>query len=86
MNRTKVGTILTPDMEEALADEAEAGYDLTLARPQRTGRPSLGKGVSPRLDLRVDPDLAEALHHRARVEHRSASAVARDALRRYLAS
>ncbi|MGH9920552.1 MAG: ribbon-helix-helix protein, CopG family [Nitrososphaerales archaeon] len=50
------------------------------------GRPSLGKGVSPRLDLRVEPELADALHKRAKKEHRSVSEVAREALRRYLAS
>jgi hypothetical protein len=86
VKRTKGGTVLTPELEEALADEAEAGYDLTKARPVRTGRPSLGRGTSPRLDLRVEPELAEALHQRAREEHRTVSAVARDALRRYVAS
>lgn len=86
VKRTKTGTVLTPEVEEALADEAEAGYDLDLARPVPTGRPSLGRGVSPRLNLRVEPELADALHRRAREEHRSISAVARDALRHYLAS
>lgn len=86
MSRTKGGTVLNPELEEALADEAEAGYDPTKARPVRTGRPSLGRGTSPRLDLRVEPELAEALHRRAREEHRTVSAVAREALRRYVAS
>ncbi|MHB8328466.1 MAG: ribbon-helix-helix protein, CopG family, partial [Acidimicrobiales bacterium] len=67
-------------------DEAEAGYDLGSARRVRVGRPSLGKGISPRLDLRVEPELANALHKRAKKEHRSVSDVAREALRRYLAS
>ena len=86
VTRTKSGTVLTPEVEEELADEAEAGYDLEVATPRKVGRPSLGRGVSPRLDLRIEPDLAEALHERAEEEHRSVSAVARDALRRYLAS
>jgi hypothetical protein len=86
VSRTKAGTVLTPKIEETLADEAEAGYDLDSARTKRIGRPSLGHGTSPRLDLRVDPDLAKALHQRAKKEHRSISAVARDALRHYLAS
>lgn len=86
VRKTKSGAALTPKVEEALADEAEAGYDLEVATPRRVGRPSLGRGVSPRLDLRIEPDLAEALHERAEEEHRSISAVARDALRRYLAS
>ncbi len=86
VRRTKSGAVLTPEIEEGLADEAEAGYDLEAAVPRKIGRPSLGRGVSPRLDLRIEPDLAEALHERAEEEHRSISAIARDALRRYLAS
>ncbi len=86
VKRTKAGAVLTSEVEDALADEAEAGYDLDAASPVPTGRPSLGQGVSPRLDLRVEPELSNALHRRAREEHRSVSAVARDALRRYLAS
>ncbi|MGC8472594.1 MAG: ribbon-helix-helix protein, CopG family [Acidimicrobiales bacterium] len=42
--------------------------------------------MSPRLDLRIEPDLAEALQERAEEDHRSVGAVARDALRGYLAS
>jgi hypothetical protein len=86
VKRTKSGTVLTREIEEAIADEAEAGYDLRSAEAKRVGRPSLGHGVSPRLDLRVEPELAQALHERAEEEHRSVSAVARDALRHYLAS
>ena len=86
VKRTKSGAVLTPEIEKELADEAQAGYDLEVATPRKIGRPSLGRGVSPRLDLRIEPDLAEALHERAEEEHRSISAVARDALRRYLAS
>ncbi len=86
VRRTKSGAVLTSGVEEELADEAEAGCDLEAATPRRVGRPSLGRGISPRLDLRIEPDLAEALHERAEEEHRSVSAVARDALRRYLAS
>ena len=88
--KTKSATVLTPEIEEALAGEAEAeaeaGYDLEVATLRKVGRPSLGRGVSPRLDLRIEPDLADALHERAEEEHLSVSAVARDALRRYLAS
>ncbi|MGH9090936.1 MAG: ribbon-helix-helix protein, CopG family [Acidimicrobiales bacterium] len=86
VRRTKSGTVLTPEVEQELANEAEAGYDLEVATPRKVGRPSLGRGVSPRLDLRIETDLAEALHERAEEEHRSISAVAREALRRYLAS
>jgi hypothetical protein len=49
------------------------------------GRPSLGaEGVSPRIQVRVDPTLATALRKRARREKRSVSEVARTALREYL--
>ena len=57
VRRTKSGAVLTPDIEEALADEAEAGYDLEVVTPRKVGRPSLGRGVSSRLDLRIEPDL-----------------------------
>lgn len=86
VRKTKSGAVLTSEAEEELADEAEAGYDIEVATPRKVGRPSLGRGVSPRLDLRIEPDLADALHERAEEEHRSVSEVARDALRRYLAS
>ncbi|MGH9304882.1 MAG: CopG family transcriptional regulator [Acidimicrobiales bacterium] len=86
VKRTKSGTPLTRELEEELADEAAAGYVLDAAMRKRIGRPSLDRGISPRLDLRVEPDLAQALHDRAEEEHRSVSAVAREALRRYLAS
>ena len=86
VNRTKSGTIVTDEIEEALADEAEAGYDPGSATAAPSGRPSLGRGVSPRLDLRVEADLSDALRQRAKEERRSVSAVARDALRQYLAS
>jgi hypothetical protein len=33
MRRTRGGTTLTRELEEALANEAEADYDLTKARP-----------------------------------------------------
>lgn len=82
---TASGEVLTDEDIEALADEAERGYDLDKARKVTTGRPSLGaKGVSPRVQVRVAPDLAEALRARARREHRSVSEIARTALREYV--
>ncbi|HEY3866273.1 MAG TPA: ribbon-helix-helix domain-containing protein [Solirubrobacteraceae bacterium] len=83
--RTRSGTKLTKKAIEALADEAERGYDLTKAKRVAFGRPSLGDiGVSPRVQVRVDPELAEALKARARKEHRSVSEIARTALREYV--
>lgn len=83
--RTASGEVLTDEDIEGLADEAERGYDLDQATKVTAGRPSLGmKGVSPRVQVRVDPDLAEALRARARSEHRSVSEIARTALREYV--
>jgi hypothetical protein len=83
--RTRSGTKLTKKVVEALADEAERGYDLTKAKRVAFGRPSLGDiGVSPRVQVRVDPELAEALKARAKEEHRSVSEIARTALREYV--
>jgi predicted HicB family RNase H-like nuclease len=83
--RTRSGTKLTKKVIEALADEAERGYDLTKAKRVAFGRPSLSDtGVSPRVQVRVDPELAEALKARAKEEHRSVSEIARTALREYV--
>ncbi len=83
--RTRSGAKLTKKTIDALAEEAERGYDLTKATPDRVGRPALGgNGVSPRVQVRVDPDLARALRARARDEERSVSEVARTALREYV--
>ena len=45
--RSKTGTVITDELAERLADEAEAGYELT--RAKRVGRKSLGgsSGTSP---------------------------------------
>ena len=54
--KTKTGTELNAKDVEALAEEAERGYDLRKARRVRVGRPSLGtKGDSPRIQVRIDP-------------------------------
>jgi predicted HicB family RNase H-like nuclease len=86
--RTSAGDELSDADVEALADEAERGYDLDRAVSARPGRPSLGSnlGPSPRLQVRLDPLLAKALRARARRERRSVSEIARRALREYIDS
>jgi hypothetical protein len=42
--RTRSGTELTKKVIDALAEEAERGYDLTQAKRVRMGRPALGDG------------------------------------------
>jgi hypothetical protein len=83
--RTHSGTKLTKKVVDALAGEAERGYDLTTAKRVRLGRPALGDaGASPRVQVRVDANLAEALQARAQEEQRSVSEIARTALREYV--
>ena len=74
------GSRLTEARAEELATEV-------LDRAGR-GRPSLSEpGVrSPQLRLSVPADLRSRLNRRAAAEHRSASAVVREALEHYLAS
>jgi predicted HicB family RNase H-like nuclease len=82
---TASGEVLTDEDIEALADEAERGYDLSKATKVTIGRPPLGAaGASPRVQVRVDPKLAKALQARARREQRSVSEIARTALREYI--
>jgi Ribbon-helix-helix protein, copG family len=84
--RTRSGTKLTKKVVDALAEVAARGYDLTKAKRVTLGRTTLGvSGASPRLQVKVDPDLAEALQASAQHEHRSVSEVARTALQEYIA-
>ena len=81
--RSKTGIELTDEVLDRMADEAEAGLDITKLR-RRPGRPAMGSGPAEALPLRLDPELRDALDHRAAAEHTTASAVVREALRRYL--
>jgi hypothetical protein len=54
--KSKRGDELTDEVVQALADEAERGYDLEGAERVRVGRPSLaggGRGVSPQVNVRI---------------------------------
>ena len=82
---TKGGDVLTEADIDALADEAEAGYDPAEWRPVHVGRPSLDSGVSPRVSFRASRKLYEAARERAAQEGRSVSELARDAVERYVA-
>jgi hypothetical protein len=85
--RTKSGLEITPEIADALADEAERGYDLSKAERRVVGRPSLsGNGASPRMSFRITPELYLALKQRAEKEGRSVSDLAREAVARYVQS
>lgn len=83
--RTKSGLEITPEIADALADEAERGYDLSKAKRRFVGRPSLsGNGTSPRMSFRITPELYLALEEQAEKEGRSVSDLAREAVARYV--
>ena len=84
---TRAGSRLSSEYEEALATEAEAGFDrpgLSAARPP--ARPSLagGPGHSSRLGLRLDHDTYQTIRQLAERQHRKVSDVVREAINRYL--
>lgn len=85
----KDGTPLTRELEEQLADEAEAGYDLSKARriDLRPGRPLKGApaGESPRVAVRVPRDIYALAKKRADEEGRSLSTVLRELIAHYAA-
>ena len=78
----KDGTPLTPEPEEQLAAEAEAGYDLSKARrlDLRPGRPRRADpgGESPRVAVRVPRVVYELAKRRAAAEGRTLSIVLRE--------
>lgn len=78
----KDGTPLSEEMADRLADEAERGYDLSKGR--RVGRPSLGEGVSPRVNFRISEALHELALKRAKREGKTVSELAREALEKYV--
>lgn len=82
---TKGGTILSDETVARLADEAEAGYDLTKAR--RVGRPSLdgNREHSPHVSFRAPASLRAKAEQRAAAEGKTVSQVAREAFEKYLA-
>jgi hypothetical protein len=81
--RTKAGVELTDAVLDRMAEEAEAGLDVTKLR-RRPGRPAMGSGPADTLPVRLDPELRQELDARAASDHTTASDVVREALRRYL--
>src|SRR5215472_18122866 len=78
-------TPITDTDIEAMADEAERGYDVdTLLRRRRGGRPPLGSAAATVDSVRLDPELKRALLLRAAQEHVSVSEVIRRAIGEYL--
>jgi len=82
--KKKDGTPITDGMIEALADEAERGYDVDEIGRRPSGRPAMGSGPAAVESVRLDPELKRDLLLRAAEEHVSVSEVIRRALRHYV--
>jgi hypothetical protein len=82
--KTKTGKVLTDVDVEAMADQAERGYDVETLKTRRRGRPMLGTAPAEVVPVRLDPDLKEAVEARAEAEHTTTSEIIRQALRRFL--
>ena len=83
---TRSGQPITDADIEALAAEAEAGYDVDrlIARRRMRGRPALGSSAASVESVRLDPELRGELLERARSEGTTTSEIIREALRRFL--
>ncbi len=82
--RTKTGKVLTDSEIEAMADEAERGYNVETLKARRRGRPMLGTAPAEVVPVRLDPDLKRAVEVRAEADHTTTSEIIREALRRFL--
>ena len=83
--RKKDGTPITDQMVEAMADEADASYDVDQIVRRRQGwRPSMGSAPASVESVRLDPELKRDLLLRAAEDHVSVSELIRTALRQYV--
>jgi hypothetical protein len=82
--KTASGAVVTDELIDKLAQEAEAGYDLDEILRRRRGRPPIGSGPAKVESVRLDPELRQALAQRAQNDHEATSSVIRQALRQYL--
>ncbi|MHB2023950.1 MAG: ribbon-helix-helix protein, CopG family [Mycobacteriales bacterium] len=81
----KDGTPITDEVVEALADEAERGYDVDdILRRRRGGRSAMGSAPAEVESVRLDPELKRDLLLRAAKDGISVSEAIRQALREYV--
>ena len=83
--KTRSGQRVTKAMVEALAKEAEAGYDPRTLRAKRVGRPSLGRGISPRVQVRFNREAHAQLQKAASARRQTVSAYIRTIVEERLA-
>lgn len=84
--KTRRGQRVTKAMVEELAKEAEAGYDPRTLRPKRVGRPSLGRGISPRIQVRFNGEAHAQLQRAAMARRQTVSAYIRAIVEERLAA
>lgn len=85
--RTKQGDELTPEVIEALAEEAERGYDLSKAKRVFITRPLSGDLETwGTIEIRVFDDELNRLRAQAEAEDRTISSLVREAAVLYLES
>ncbi|MBA2262250.1 MAG: ribbon-helix-helix protein, CopG family [Solirubrobacterales bacterium] len=78
-------TPITDEMVEAMADEAERGYDIEeIRRRRRGGRPPMGSAPSSVESVRLDPELKRDLLLHAAEQQISVSELIRRAIGQYL--
>ena len=77
------GSPITEVDLEQVADEAEAGYDVTTLRV-RGGRPPMGSGPAAVVPVRLHPELRAAVVAWAIADDTTTSAIPREALRRFI--
>jgi hypothetical protein len=80
----KDGSVVTDRDVEAMADEAEGGYDVDAILRRRAGRPAMGSSAASVESVRLDPELKRELILRAAEERISVSEAIRRAVRQYL--
>jgi len=68
--KTETGKILTDVDIEALADEAERGFDVEMLKERGRGPPMLGDAPSAVVPVRLDPELRRDVSSAAKPESR----------------
>ena len=82
--KTASGVPITNELVDRLAKKAEAGYDVETMLRRRGGRPPIGSAAASVESVRLEPELRQALAHRAKRDRETTSSVIRKALREYL--
>ena len=80
---TSGGVEITDELIEKLAAEAAAGIDIHRLRPRR-GRPPIGTEAGLVFQVRLEPELREALAKKAESDGITASELVRRLLRHHL--